>query len=59
MGGNLFKLCRKCGVNYCETGYCCHCREKDKSEKYIKAHQSKIQNKKCEVIKHDSNRSAL
>jgi hypothetical protein len=34
-----FKLCRKCGKNYCLSGYCSFCRDKDATAATIKARE--------------------
>lgn len=33
------KLCRKCGKNYCISGYCSFCRDKDEREATIAARE--------------------
>jgi len=34
-----FKLCRVCGKNYCESGYCSECRTKDDTRATIAARE--------------------
>lgn len=34
-----FKLCRVCGLNYCESGYCSECRTRDASKATIAARE--------------------
>jgi hypothetical protein len=34
-----FKLCRVCGKNYCESGYCSECRTKDATRATIAARE--------------------
>lgn len=34
-----FKLCRVCGLNYCESGYCSECRTKDDTRQTITARE--------------------
>jgi hypothetical protein len=34
-----FKLCRVCGLNYCESGYCSECRTSDAARATIAARE--------------------
>jgi hypothetical protein len=41
------KLCRKCGKNYCLSGYCSFCRDKDATARTIAARE--VMDRKEEV----------
>jgi hypothetical protein len=42
------KLCRVCHINYCLSGYCQYCRDKDATERTIKAREKMDRDKFAE-----------
>lgn len=55
MGVKPLKLCRKCRVNYCLSGYCSFCRDKDSTAKTIAARE-KMDKKKGETNRNEDSK---